>query len=72
MENRFINIFPRVFMKNFQHLQNLKNLLPTFLNILGNKQNLLLTEIADKKPYLTDQRNRYNGNALAVIFPENM
>ena len=59
-------------MKNFQHLQNLKNLLPTFLNILGNKQNLLLTEIADKKPYLTDQRNRYNGNALAVIFPENM
>lgn len=71
MENRFINIFPRVFMKNFQHLQNLKNLLPTFLNILGNKQNLLLTEIADKKPYLTDQRNRYNGNALAVIFPEN-
>lgn len=68
MENRFINIFPRVFMNNFQHLPNL---LLTFLNILGNKQNLLLTEIADKKPYLTDQRNRYFGNALAVAFPEN-
>lgn len=55
-------------MNNFQHLSDL---LPNFLNILGNKQNLLLTEISDKKPYLTDQRNRYFGNALAVAFPEN-
>ncbi len=44
-----------------------KNFIEHFADIVGNPG--LLTEVADMAPYLVDERQRYRGNAIAVVRP---